>query len=116
MRLVKVLILITLLAGCASMLPNQMVDGVAVYVRDAKTVDDYCRANTAADQAIPGRRMRGCYIPRTHTIMVLDGLPEVLAHELRHARGENHVGACASVPTNPDGVKPDGTPCEWYRK
>ena len=109
-------IVFLLLTGCASMLPTQIVDGVAVYIRDAKTVDDYCRQRTAADQSVPGRRMRGCYIAKDRTIMVLEGLPEVLAHELRHARGENHVGACGAIPAHPDGLTPTGVRCEWYTR
>ena len=43
------------------------------------------------------------------------GRPEVLAHELRHADGWEHHGACHSSKAVPDGVKLDGTPCDWYR-
>jgi hypothetical protein len=109
--------MLALLTGCASMLPTQMIDGVAVYIRDAATVDAYCRAHTAADQSIPGRQMGGCYVRQDRTIMVAAGPRQaaVLAHELRHAGGENHRGACSAVADNPDGLKPDGTPCEWYR-
>jgi len=80
---------------------NQTVDGVAIYIRDAKTVDDYCRANTAADQSVPGRRNARLLYPARRTIMVIEGIPWVLEHELRHARGEDHRGPCASVPDEP---------------
>jgi hypothetical protein len=109
--------MLTLLTGCASMLPTQTIDGIAIYIRDAATVDTYCRAHTAADQSIPGRQMGGCYVRQDRTIMVAEGPRQeiVLAHELRHAQGWNHRGPCHSTEVYPDGLKPDGTPCEWYR-
>jgi hypothetical protein len=103
-----------ILAGCASMLPNQVIDGIAVYIRDGATVDNYCRPRVRpADR---GPRMYGCYIAADRTIMVAEGHPAVLAHELKHAQGWDHVGVCHSTVENPNGVRLDGTPCEWFRK
>jgi hypothetical protein len=102
------------LAGCASMLPTQTVNGVAVYVRDTKTVDAYCRPRVRAENL--GPRMYGCYIRAENTIMVVPDRPWGLAHELRHADGWEHHGACHSSQEHPDGLKPDGMPCDWYRR
>lgn len=104
----------SLLVGCASMLPDKMVDGVAVYIRDAKTVDDYCRPRVRVSDR--GPRMYGCYIPADRIIMVAEGHPAVLAHEIRHAQGWDHVGTCHSTDANPNGTRLDGSPCEWFRK
>lgn len=111
----NLVVLVLLLSGCAGMLPNQTVDGVAVYIRDAKYVDNYCRPRVRpADR---GPRMYGCYIAQDRTIMVVEGHPAVLAHELRHAQGWDHVGSCHSTVENPNGMRADGkTPCEWFRK
>lgn len=104
-----------LTAGCSIvMLPDKIVDGVAVYVKDAKYVDDYCRPRVRVSDR--GPRMYGCYIPADRTIMVAEGHPAVLAHELKHAQGWEHVGPCHSTVENPNGTKPDGSPCEWFRK
>lgn len=102
------------LVGCASMLPTQMVDGVAVYIRDVKTVDDYCRPRIRPADRAP--RIYGCYVARDRIVMVAEGYPAVLAHELRHAQGWDHTGACHSTVENPNGVRLDGTPCEWFRR
>jgi hypothetical protein len=103
----------SLLAGCAGMLPNQTVDGVAVYIRDAQYVDNYCRPRVRGSDR--GPRMYGCYIAQDRTIMVAEGHPAVLAHELRHAQGWDHVRPCHSTVENPNGTRLDGSPCEWFR-
>jgi hypothetical protein len=112
-RIALVVSAFALLVGCASMAPTQMVDGVAVYVRDRATVDTYCRYRIRSEDRQP--HIYGCWVPADRMIMVEDGHPAVLAHELRHAQGWNHRGACHSTEADPNGRKPDGTPCEWYR-
>jgi hypothetical protein len=57
----------------------------------------------------------GCYARSENIIMVTEGHPAVLAHELRHTNGWEHHGPCHSTEAHPDGLKPDGSPCEWYR-
>lgn len=95
------------------MMPTKVVNGVSVYVRDSATVDAYCRAHVRADNLAPV--MYGCYVKSANLIMVEEGRPEVLAHELRHVDGWEHRGECHSTKASPDGVKLDGTPCDWYR-
>jgi hypothetical protein len=109
--------MLALLASCASMLPTQTVNGVAVYIRPPKEVDTFCRAHVTADQIAPGNEgwMYGCYIPKDNTIMVRPDEPETLAHELRHAAGWSHRGPCHSSAQFPNGLKPNGMACEWYR-
>jgi hypothetical protein len=102
-----------LLTGCASMLPTQTVNGVAVYVRDWPTVDTYCRPRVRPDNL--GEAMYGCYISAENTIMVIPSNPAVLYHEVKHSQGSNHRGPRHSTPDHLDGLKPDGSPCEWYR-
>jgi len=103
------------LAGCASMAPTQVIDGVSVYVRPASDVATYCYGRVRPeDRAQP--HLYGCWVPADHIIMVEAGHPAVLAHELRHAQGWDHRGACHSSEQRPDGLKPDGTPCDWYRR
>ena len=115
MRLVKVFILTTLVTRCASMAPTKVVDGVAVYVRPEKDVAQYCYGRIrAVDRAQP--HIYGCYVPGDRLIMVEEGHPEVLAHELKHAQGWEHRGACHSSKAHPDGLKPDGTSCDWYKR
>ena len=113
--MIRVVAFALLLAGCASMMPTQMIDGVAVYIRDAKTVDDYCRPRLPAEQR-NAPVVYGCHVARDRTVMVREGYPAVLAHELRHAQGWDHVGSCHSTVENPNGVKLDGSPCEWFRR
>lgn len=102
------------LAGCATMAPTQVTEnGIAVYVRDRATVEAYCYTRIRPEDRQP--HVYGCYVPNDRIIMVEDGHPEVLAHELKHSQGWQHRGACHSTRQHPDGLKPDGTPCEWYR-
>lgn len=114
-EMIYLLLLTFLLAGCAGMLPTQVTDnGIAVYVRPAAEVATYCYSRIRPeDRAQP--HIYGCYVPQDRMILVEEGHPAVLAHELRHAQGWNHRGACHSSERYPDGRKPDGSPCEWYR-
>lgn len=112
---VPTLLMLWLLTGCASMTPTMVRDGVPIYVRDVTTVNEYCRARVTADQVGSGM-MAGCYIPSEHLIMAAPERPEVIEHELKHAAGWLHRGPCGSSQADPDGRKPDGTPCEWYRR
>lgn len=113
------LLALAFLAGCAGVMPTQTVNGVAVYVRPDDEVTRYCynrvRPEDRAVADLPGGRIFGCYVPAERTIVVAEGHPEVLAHELRHAAGWNHRGPCHSTREYPDGRKPDGSPCEWYQ-
>jgi hypothetical protein len=102
-----------LLAGCASSIPR-MVDGIAIYERPRATVEAYCY-NRLSYEERQQDRVFGCYNAREHLLMVEEGHPEVLAHELRHAQGWQHRGPCHSTIAQPDGIKPDGRPCAWYR-
>jgi len=102
------------LAGCATM-PTQTVNGVAVYVRPAAEVAQFCYGRVDAETRSQPH-LYGCFARNERIIMVETGHPAVLAHELRHARGEEHVGPCHSTEAKPDSVKPDGTPCQWYRR
>ena len=104
---------VLLLAGCAS-LPTQMVNGVAVYVRPAAEVAQFCYGRVDAETRSQPH-IYGCYARGERIIMVEEGRSEVLAHELRHAQGWEHRGPCHSSPVYPDGLKPDGSACEWYR-
>lgn len=110
---VLVLVLAGLLAGCASALPTQTVNGIAVYVRDRATVEAFCYNRLRPADRAP--RVYGCYSKAESIIMVEEGHPEVLAHELRHARGWDHRGPCHSTREHPDGLTLTGTPCEWFR-
>lgn len=101
-------------SGCASMLPQQTVDGVAIYERPAAEVQSYCTPRVKPEQR--GPHMFGCYVPRERTIVYETGYTEVRDHELRHAQGWDHVGACHSSKANPDGLTPAGQPCQWYRR
>jgi hypothetical protein len=105
-----------LVTGCGS-LPTQTIDGVAIYVRSVTEVNEYCLAHVTADQVAPSLAptLAGCYVPADHLIMVAPERPELIYHEMRHARGWKHRGPCNSSQADPDGRKPDGTPCEWYR-
>lgn len=105
--------MLTMFAGCAS-LPTQMVDGVAIYERSAADVAQYCYGKLSAEERMQPH-IYGCYVPADHLIMVEVNHPEVVAHELRHAHGWKHRGPCHSTVQFPDGLKPDGSPCEWYR-
>jgi hypothetical protein len=102
-----------LLTGCAS-LPTQTVNGVAVHVRPATEVAQFCYGRVDAETRSQPH-LYGCYARGERIILVEEGQPAVLAHELRHANGWEHRGPCHSSEAHPDGVKPDGTPCEWYR-
>jgi hypothetical protein len=115
--MLKLLIASLLFTGCAGMLPTQTIDGVAIYIRGVTEVNEYCLTHVTADQVRPGLApsMAGCYVPADHLIMVVPERPEVLYHELRHAQGWKHRGPCISSQAEPDGMTPDGTPCEWYR-
>ncbi len=101
-------------SGCAS-LPTQTVDGVAVYERSADEVARYCYGKLSVEERMQPH-IYGCYVHSDRLIMVEAGHLEVLAHERRHAQGWLHRGPCHSTRAQPDGVKPDGSPCEWYRR
>ena len=112
-RIASVVALLALLAGCATALPTETINGMPVYVRPRSTVEAFCyNLLRAADRA---PHIYGCFARQENIIMVEAGHPEVLAHELRHADGWDHKGPCHSSREHPDGVKLDGTPCEWYR-
>jgi len=102
-----------LLTGCAS-LPTQTVNGVAVYVRPAAEVAQFCYGRVDAETRSQPH-IYGCFARSEHIIMVQADHPDVLAHELRHANGWEHRGPCHSSEAHPDGLKPNGSPCEWYR-
>jgi hypothetical protein len=108
-----VLLAMLVFAGCASALPTRVVDGIAIYERPAETVAAYCYSRLSAEERNQPH-IYGCYTTG-EMIMVEEGHPEVLAHELRHAQGWEHRGPCHSSEAHPDGLKPDGSPCDWYR-
>ncbi len=107
------LLLAMLLGGCASMSPTQTIDGIAVYVRPRGTVEAYCYNRIRPADRAP--HVYGCYIKQDNIIMVEEGHPAVLAHELKHAQGWDHAGPCHSSEAFPDGRKLDGSPCDWHR-
>jgi hypothetical protein len=108
-------LLALLLTGCAGMVPTQTVNGVPVYVRPAAEVAAYCYSRLSAEERAQPH-IYGCYTRGAGAmIMVEEGHPAVLAHELRHAQGWEHRGPCHSSEAHPDGLKPNGSPCEWYR-
>ena len=116
--------------GCAALraeAPTRIVDGVPIYERDEDTVEAYCKQHVKAEHQVElsmGRTapLRGCWVSADRLIMVVPDNPAILAHELRHAQGWDHIGPCHSrnwaVGTGqPVDIKPDGvTPCEWYRR
>lgn len=103
-----VLVACALLTGCATMRfgPTERLVSTA-------EADAYCRPRLRAAGVDTGPIIYGCWVPRENVI-VADS-PAVLAHERRHAEGWEHHGPCHSSPAHPDGVKLDGTPCDWYR-
>lgn len=109
----KLLLALVLFAGCATVRPTQVVNGIAVYVQPRATVEAFCYNRLRPADRAP--RIYGCYARSEGIIMVEDGHPEVLAHELRHAQGWDHRGPCHSSREHPDGLTMAGTPCEWFR-
>ena len=79
------------------------------------TVHDIEGAVRPSSRASRPPHIYGCFARSEHIIMVEAGHPDVLAHELRHANGWEHRGPCHSSEAHPDGLKPNGSPCEWYR-
>jgi hypothetical protein len=94
----------------------RVVDGITVYERPAGEVERYCYGRLRQEQLTGAKRIYGCYVSRERTIVVEQGHPEVLAHELKHAQGWDHTGPCHSTVAHLDGLKLDGTPCVWFRK
>jgi hypothetical protein len=109
-----------LLGGCVGMMPERTVNGVAVYIRPRSEVEAYCYSRIRASDRQP--HIYGCYVKGDRIIMAEAGTrpdgsteADTIAHELRHADGWDHRGPCHSLPGNANGIKPDGTPCEWFR-
>jgi hypothetical protein len=106
---------IVLLTGCASMVPTETINGNHVYIRPQAEVDRYCLPRTIPEGR--GDSVAGCNVPKENTIMIAEGerAPLILAHELLHVGGWDHVGPCVFSYRIPAGAKLDGTPCEWHR-